>query len=208
MKLGEIKIEALKLMFVNYNTPMEIEDIPKLEQEENYGSYLVNMPGSINRCFSSLEEKGALPSKSIKLENGEVDGKFVRYDLEAIEDFLAIDRLIYQNSNGDYNGNYDYQLESNILVMPIITAHESYRLLYKSKLQRITALTDNDTILPIPDNIASSIPYFIKGDLYRDDEPNEASEARNWYESSVDGQDKKQQNKAGSIDKIYSQTEI
>ncbi len=38
----------------------------------------------------------------------------------------------------------------------------------------------------LPDKIAAYIPYFIKGDIYRNDEPNEASEARNWYEQGME----------------------
>ena len=57
MKLGDIKIQALKLMFVNYNDDISIDSLPTLSTDQNYGSYLVNMPGSINRCFASIEEK-------------------------------------------------------------------------------------------------------------------------------------------------------
>ena len=71
MKLGDIKIEAMKLMFVNYNIDFRIEQLEQLAQDENYGSYLVNMPGAINRCFSSLEEKGVLPVKTYALNPSE-----------------------------------------------------------------------------------------------------------------------------------------
>ncbi|MBQ8399329.1 MAG: hypothetical protein IJX08_05090, partial [Clostridia bacterium] len=37
-----------------------------------------------------------------------------------------------------------------------------------------------------PDDIACHIPCFIKGDLYRDDEPDEAGEARNFFEAAME----------------------
>lgn len=210
MKLGDIKIEALKLMFVDYNIECQIEHLEQLAQEENYGSYLVNMPGAINRCFSSLEEKGVLPVKTYNLKSSEAlaNGAFFRFDLSHIKDFFEIDRVVYENDKGEYFGNYEYQREGNIIVLPNIRGGESYNILYKPKLERITDATENTYELPIPDNIASNIPYFIKGDLYRDDEPNEASEARNWYEAAMDAITESKINKVNKVQSVYSQTEI
>ena len=187
MKLGEIKIQALKLMFVNYNDDISIEDIYALSTDQNYGSYLVNMTGSINRCFSSIEEKRVLPVKSYTLHysDGEADNSFFRFNLNAlIPDFFDIERLIYQHK-GIYCGDMDYQREADILVLKNPCAEGTYRLLYYPKIARIDSLADNQMELDIPNGIAEQIPYFIKGDLYRDDEPNEASEARNWFEAAI-----------------------
>ena len=56
MKLGDIKIEALKIMFVNYNTDLTIDELDNAMQDENYGSYLVNMPGAIIGVFRCLKK--------------------------------------------------------------------------------------------------------------------------------------------------------
>ena len=58
MKYGEIKIEALKLMFVNMGDDIDIDGLETYAQDDNYKSYLVNMPGSINRCFRALRRRG------------------------------------------------------------------------------------------------------------------------------------------------------
>lgn len=210
MKLGDIKIEAMKLMFVNYNIDFQIEQLEQLAQDENYGSYLVNMPGAINRCFSSLEEKGVLPVKPYVLSPSEAlaSGSFLRFDLASlIDDFFDIERVVYENDNGEYIGDYEYRREGNVIVLANIGEGERYTVLYKPKLERITASTENTYEIPIPDNIASHIPYFIKGDLYRDDEPNEASEARNWYEAAMEGITESKVNKVNKVQSIYSQTE-
>lgn len=211
MKLGDIKIEALKLMFVNYNVDFQIEELEQLALDENYGSYLVNMPGAINRCFSSLEEKGVLPVKSYALKPSEAlaSGSFLRFDLASlINDFFDIERIVYENDNGEYVGDYEYQREGNVIVLSNIGCGEYYTVLYKPKLERITALTDDNLELAIPNDIASHIPYFVKGDLYRDDEPNEASEARNWYEAAMEAILATKVNKVNKVQNIYSQTEI
>ena len=211
MKLGEIKIEALKLMFANYNTDIDIDKIIDLYDDENYGYYLVNMNGSINRCFSALEEKLVLPSKNFVLNKtlAEVSCGKMRFNLdEILTDYFAIDRVIYENEYGEYNGNINFEMEGNVLVLPEIGARESYRLLYKPSLERVSADTEEDTELNIPNSIATHIPYFIKGDLYRDDEPNEASEARNWFEQAMTELHSKQDTNMNRVDTIFSQTEM
>ena len=208
MKLGEIKIEALKLMFINYNNDLAIDDLATLGLDENYASYLVNMPGAINRCFASIEEKGVLPVKTFTLtaSNGVASGSFTRFDLSLISDFLDIERLVCEGS--EYIGDYEYQREGDTIVIKDFDEEEVYRVLYHPAIPRVTALTENDIEVSIPNNIASHIPYFIKGDLYRDDEPNEASEARNWYEAAMDAIINAKANKANKVANIYSQTEI
>ena len=84
---------------------------------------------------------------------------------------------------------------------------DTYTLLYYPKIPRVSSLTSDEEELTIPENIASHIPYFIKGDLYRDDEPNEASEARNWYEAAMDEILNSRANKASKVASVFSQTE-
>lgn len=212
MKYGEIKIEALKIMFVNNGDDIRYEDIESCEQDDTYSGYLVNMPGSINRCFSELELKGVLPSKSKVLSpsEGVASGAFIRFDLASlISDFHDIDRVVSETSYGDYNGDCDYKMEGDTLVLDRFDEDDdiTYTVLYKPTIPRVSSETDNDTEISIPENIASSIPYFIKGDLYRDDEPNEASEARNWFEAAIEEILLKKINKANKVKSVYSQTE-
>ena len=211
MKLGDIKAEALRVMFVNGSTDIAADNLVDYIGDDTYGYYLVNMPGAINRCFSSLEEKGVLPVKTYALNPSEAlaSGSFLRFDLASlIDDFFDIERVVYENDNEEYIGDYEYRREGSVIVLANIGEGERYTVLYKPKLERITASTENTYEIPIPDNIASHIPYFIKGDLYRDDEPNEASEARNWYEAAMEGITESKVNKVNRVQSIYSQTEI
>lgn len=212
MKLGEVKLEALKLMFVNMGDDIDIEGLETYEQDDIYKSYLVNMPGAINRCFASIEEKRVLPSRSrsLKRSEGVASGCFVRFDLSLlIPDLFDIDRVIRETVWGEYDGNSEYMTEGDILVLEDFKEDEgiSYTVLYKPKLNRITALSDDTAELDIPDSIAAYIPYFVKGDLYRDDEPNEASEARNWYEQAMSEIYQRKEHKTNAIKAVYSQTE-
>lgn len=183
MLLGEIKLESLRLMFVNYDNDININDIPELIKDENYASYLNNMAGSINRCFSDIEEKLILPTKVITLTDSNLNDKYFSFDLGTIPDFFEISSIIKDGKV--YESNCNYVLEGNILLLDKAISGNEYRLIYYPRLDRVTSSTTDTTELEIPNSIACLIPYFIKGDLYRDDEPNEASEARNWFEQQI-----------------------
>ena len=58
MTLGEVKKEALKLMFTNQSAEVNARSIEELSTDDNYGDYLSNMNGSINRCFARFKNKG------------------------------------------------------------------------------------------------------------------------------------------------------
>lgn len=208
MKIGDIKLEAIKIMFVNYNADITIEQIGRLKADENYNSYLVNMPGSINRCLSNIEDKRVLPVKSyvIEPENIVASGSRARFDLSSIEDFFDVDRVVCETATGDYITDHKYSREGNILVIHDYDEEDSYRVLYYPSIKRISSLDDENTKeLDVPENIAVLIPYFIKGDLYREDEPNEASEARNWYEAGMEAIYNGRENKITSVKSVYSQ---
>ncbi len=208
MKYGEIKLEALKLMFVNNGEDIVIQNLKKYARDDTYKSYLINMPGAINRCFSRIEEKGVLPLKSIQLDNNNwhVSGITIRFDVLEIKDYFDIDRVVCENLSGCYDGNYDYEFEGSTLVMEHSVGN-NYRVVYRPKIARVNENTSDDCIVDVPDNIASHIPYFIKGDLYRDDEPNEAGEARNWFESTMAELSKQNTSKQSRVKNIYSQLE-
>lgn len=211
MKYGDIKIEALKLMFVNMGDDITIDKLETYEQDDTYNAYLVNMPGSINRCFSALESKGVLPSKSKTLTalEGVASAAFIRFDLPSIIDnYCDIDRVVSETADGEYCGDCDYQIEGDTLVLERFDDEDiTYTVLYRPTIPRVELLTDNEWEVPIPENIVALIPYFVKGDLYRDDEPNEASEARNWFESGIEEILLRKTNKVGRIKTVYSQTE-
>lgn len=208
MKLGEIKIEALKLMFANYNHDITIADIGQYYLDETYGSYLINMPGAINRCLSVIENKDILPSKRKVLEPsmGLASGNFIRFDLFAIiPDLYLIDRIVREGENGEYCGNYEYQLEGDNLVL--VNDNAKYIVVYKPQAERITQDSADEVELDIPNNIACHIPYFIKGDLFREDEPNEASEARNWFEQAMAEIQIRQAGLTNKVENVYSQAD-
>lgn len=192
MTLGELKIESLRLMHINEDEDISPEDIPSLLGTDTYGTFLVNMIGAINRCFLDLENRGVLSSKCFQLrcDDGEICsfGRNIRFELlELIEDFLAVDRLVYENVGGKYDGKAPYRIEGESLILPVFDGEkEEYRLYYHPRISRLSADESDSTVIDIPPYIAEYIPYFVKSELYGHiDEPAEAAEAYNIYESGV-----------------------
>lgn len=211
MTLGEIKIEALKIMFVDIETDYESEDIEILENDEYCKDYLVNMPGAINRCFANMEGRGALPSRSLVLPSdaGDTFGGKTRYDLSAlISDCQRIERVVKEDEDGGYDGSVQYFKEGGTLVLSELSEGERYIVIYKPSLERIRSFTPNDTVINIPDTLAALIPYFIKSELLREDEPDEAQEARNWYEGAILEMIPESDNVQTHVKSVYSWEDI
>ena len=213
MKLGEIKLEALKLMWANTNEDIGIEQLPDLMGSERYGDYLIAMTGSVNRCFADLETRGILPVKRMLLPPPPIEkkGQTVSYDLgEMVEDYLSAVRLLYETGDGVYEDpDIHGRMAEDVLYLPWFDGEkEAYRVVYCPRLPQIFPYTDDQTELPIPDRIASFIPYWIKSELYREEEPNEAGEARNWYEAQMSAVASVSSRRQGSVRSVYSMTEV
>jgi hypothetical protein len=115
MTIGEIKKEALKLMFTNQDNEIDSNYITVLLEDDNYGDYLVNMNGSINRAIVRLKSKGV-----------------------------------------EYTGD------------------------------RLKSDASEDFELDLDEELCMMIPYFIKGELYEEDNAQQAAIARNLFEDMVD----------------------
>ena len=189
MTLGEVKAEALKLMFARADVVISANLIDLLAEDERFSDYLRGMTGAVNRCFSSLEQKRILPLKTylVPAREGTDSDLFLRVDLTRdIPDLFDVCRVCaeYEDTHR-YIGAAPFEREGYTLLLENRKdAH--YRVLYYPVLPRISASSPNELSLPLPEGISSLIPYYIKGDLFRLDDPAEAAEARNWYEQMTD----------------------
>ena len=138
MKLGEIKIEALKLMFASYERDFTVSDLDSDAASDTYRDYLINMPGAINRAFAIIENKGVLPSKAASITCEE---------FPLPDGCLAVDRVVYRG-RGEYIPNFPYSVEGDTLMLhDPIREGERYTLYYKPRIKRVTSGTSNDADL-------------------------------------------------------------
>lgn len=198
MKLGTIKIEALKLMFANNDDELSIDnhdnndpngvaplDLTEAAADPQYRDYLNNMNGSINRCFSILEARKVLPTKrAVLIEDAAQNEYGKEIDLSAIADLDDIQRVTVRNRNG-YATAVDYDTEADTMILPTVRAGDTVALIYYPRLSRLTQTADNTQELPIPDKIATIIPYYVKYDLFREDDESEANTALRRFEESL-----------------------
>lgn len=192
MKIGDIKIEALRLMFAQLDPLINAENLSSYENSDTIGDYLFGMTGSINRALVDITSRKILPEKAkdLTLERGSSLMSAHRIELspeKGFNDFYAVSRLVVESEYG-YDGNAPYRMEGNTIVFICPYPNARVTLLYYPKVKLLTgqAYEDNKRDLSeIPDEIAAVIPYFIKGELYREDEIGDAAEALSWYEQRL-----------------------
>ena len=123
MKIGEVKAEALHLMFATQGEELDPSDMIDLVGSEAYGSYLVAMTGSINRCLADLEIKEIpYPSRIYRLSTDDTkkeDSGYAVVDLkEKIPDLLKIIRVCDFRYLADIRKEMPYHLELNLIILP------------------------------------------------------------------------------------------
>lgn len=213
MNLGDVKREALYLMFANGEEDLSVVQWADLTDSQEYGAYLVAMPGCVNRCFSDMEARGVLPEKSVWLteEDGEASGGRLRFRLSACcSDYGQAERLIWEE-NGISREENDLRAywEGDVLSLPrSVGSRARYCLIYRPRLPRISSAWEDQAEIPLPDALAQWIPYWIKGELFREDEPNEAGEARNWYESAMNRAAWSASPRQGCVESVYALGEV
>lgn len=202
MKVGQIKIEAIKLMFTNYAYDIAVDDLQRMVSDENYGSYIVNMNGAIARAIDRIVNACVLPIKRRVIKANELDKGAVydRFDTSKIEDLYLIDRVSAEGADW-YDGNAEYEQEGDVLLLRHNEA-ATYTILYYP-----TAKTVDENVLDsdefwLPDYIARIIPYFVKGDLFQEEEPALAADARNLFEASLDDLKKQPVSKQNYINQV------
>lgn len=185
MKLGEIKIEALKQMFTNYGFDINIENLTSSLQDENYANYLVAMNGSIARAIDRIENAMVVKRKVFDIPSSslnEINRSYQRFDLSRIHDYFMIDRVICTSDNGFINENAEFTLAGDLITLPILKG-VTFSIVYFPKVKNIDADTSDRDELELEDKFARIIPYFIKGELYQEEEPALAADATNRFEA-------------------------
>ena len=190
MKLGEIKIAALTMIFpeeifeADYNNEDSLSElIFNLRQNPNYSDLLVNMPLVINRCFASLLQKGILPTKEYEInsKNAIKIGDRLKVNIES--EMSKIERIAFYNDKR-YEPRVSYVRQSTDTIL-LPDWHGTFVIVYANPVKRISPLTGDNYNIDLPDDICELVPYFVKSELLRSEDPDEASVARNMYEQLI-----------------------
>lgn len=161
MTINDIKVEALKLMFTNYNE--DISDINACLNDDNYSAYIPAMNGAINRAVGRLWAKRVITKMFTLLPTAHRDTANysdlcdVLYPITD-EDRLLIEERIKSQNPDNLANKVNVEINNEIVK----------RRLY------------------IPADVQALIPYYIKAELYEEDEPSLAMQARNFFEQGIE----------------------
>lgn len=201
MKLWEIKAQALKLMFADSDMQFSENEFVDgiVYQNGNTRDKLVRMNDSINRAidlYYVYVGEGS-KSKTFTLTEDIID-------FSDTADFGTPDRVdvkIYSKDNDGGKNNLmlhktqiDFiynQLENSIELEEDFnnSIYDNYiiefRVYYKLKKQNLDLAVDEITFdlddINIPSVVQRNIPFYVKGELYEEDEPQLALNAKNSY---------------------------
>lgn len=169
MKYIEIKKDALRLMGIIPDTVGNDYDTSKIR------AYMCGMNNSILRAVDRMKSLSLIPDKTVELsasERNEV-GKFKLRELGIfgeVQEVLIFDGLTINEA--------DFVLINGYISL-FVERGKSYFIKYQPKSN--ACFSDEDDI-DIPDELARLIPYFIKADLYEEEEPSLAIASRNMFE--------------------------
>lgn len=183
MTLGEIKAEALRLMHID--TDVEEETVGNIEFDDNFGVLYSGIVGAVNRALSDLEARRILPLKRALLgEAQRLVGDVAEFPLDGIAD-LSLPARLTVIGEGYVVEDCPYTFEAGRLRVMDYDKGAAYELLYHPSPARVKRDTPNSTEIALPEVLAAALPYYVKADVFRIDEPGEANDARNWYENAV-----------------------
>ena len=186
MTLGDVKAQALQMM--GFDEYVDANNVDDFAEDDNFGPLLRQVWSAVNRCFADLETKRVLPLKRVKLEKEKATGKgtWRRFDYSVISDLFEVVRLVMETNYGVDDDHPFLLEEGGTLRVNDYDDSANYVVLYRPKLGRLTAYTPDSTVIDLPDALAAAVPYFVKSEIHRFDEPDEAGEARNFYEAAVE----------------------
>lgn len=206
MKLGEIKLMALKLMFTDTDVTYDISDMQEYYNNSNTREKLIRMNDSINRALSLYYQRVGLSRGKKVVELDKEPGNSTYYlnsiaDIyEQIPDLYSVLKVRISSpfKKTLYNSNFDFDGEE-IVFMDLtryVTATEkentTIEVFYEKEPKFLITETgeaakiDQDITFDfddwgIPNEIQLQLPLFIKGEAYEEDEPQMALYAKNEF---------------------------
>ena len=194
MNLGEIKIQALSLLYpdesVKYDDTTErgVENaVYELKQNHNFSGLLEASVGAINRAFSQIEAKGLsvikCVDKAYSLCQKTKDGRVV---IDAPDDFLKIDKLLCHKREKTYACSFE--AFGNKIYTDL--AGDVYTLVYYTKIPRVTRTTKDSLEIDLPAGVYEAIPYFVVAELISGEDSQRAREAKEEFYRCLDACEK------------------
>lgn len=199
MTKGELIAACIKSMYRNADNQLDPETI---SEQDEYFEITANVIECINRGLTRIYDAKKLPKKvfyitkdteeilDLEIPKSEI---YSRYDVsKIINDLGRIENISLENDQLEvYNANISYHVEgSNILVLPKLKhLKDHYIINYTPKVKRMAYYQPDTEELPYDDEIYDKLIYFVKSELYEEENANVAAYARNIFEQYLTEQD-------------------
>lgn len=190
MKIGEIKKEALMLMYPDALLRLDTTDdksleegIRELKSNPSYEGLLESSVGAINRAIAVIEARGLSMTKchdiASSLCDRRGDGQLV---IKTMDDLLSVEMLLCHVDEKTYA--CPYRVVGNTLV----TGYRRgvFTVIYKSKVPRITPITKESHNLMLAQELCELIPYFVKAELFTQENEEEARRCRELFDRGLE----------------------
>lgn len=206
MKIGEIKLQSIALMYPEYKLVYTPDDasitstLEALSLDPSFSDYLSSMVGAINRALVCFEIKGLTKAKEIKISTSECEA--VSFNRVKIP--LDKKEVLYVESVFDSCGtSLDFEDTQELFVQR--GTFKGYTIKYKERLPKISHVTGNNFVIPLNEELLMLIPYFVKGELLRGESPSEAEASRKEFEGLLCEYEKRCAREQKEVYSIYFQ---
>ena len=189
MKLGEIKIQSLMLIFpsesLEYGEDNVAEVVFNLKSSRGYAQYLAASVGAINRALSIIESHSLSGFDIVSLESAkrQREGDSTVFDLSDYGDISSV-RGVYLSS-GRNKASMDFYVTGKRLYVKGNVSGDKITVEYLKKIEKITHATDDNREIAFDYGIEEQIPYFVKADLILSENQEESNRAREIFENAI-----------------------
>lgn len=187
MTKGQLIVKCLKLL--NENNGEKIDDKIVSELPEYSDRTTLIIP-SINRALYKISDAKKLPGKTYEVTyidqvNQGNTNKNIKVDSTIVNDMTFITNIVLQDMYGNIYTNVSYFIDGDTCILPPLSSGQKYTIFYKPKVVEISEDAPDISVLDYPDYILNPIPYFVKGELFEEDDPNLAVFSRNVFERLI-----------------------
>lgn len=183
MTIGQIKLEALMLMYPEIRLPADrdlaSETITYLSEGSLYCDLIASMDQSITRALFYIELWGLTKTKRVTSKISREEP--FEYYLPLPSDAFLVNQVIARTSEGNVSISFAI-LDNEICVLEKAS---EYIIEYREKGILVDGATPPTTELSLASQVEVIIPYFIKGELYRES-PKEAQLCQERFFSALD----------------------
>lgn len=186
---GQLIVNCIKLLAENMGQDIDATIVSSLDEYKDRTTVIVQ---SINRAFHRLEHLKKLPNLTKIIA---FDEKKQNYELdltsEDYSDIYIIKKIVYVDRYGNYIDFNNYYLNEGLLILPKLEYGEKFIVQYQPKFVDIKETDEvkyfDTDVINYPETITSIIPYFVKAELFEEDNAQLAVLSMNRFETYAAG---------------------